>query len=902
MASDQESARDRCRLCGAACSEPTDESASEAAVNPDTDSEPDIDPDSEPEPEGPFCSSGCREVAAELGCPHGDDHIAEGHSVESGSNTAEAASTETTSAEHVRAFFRVDGMHSTLCESYLESIAERCEGVADAAASYVTETVQVDHDPDRVSAAELEDALSRTGYTAYRREEAAGGDDGGSVVSGGRSNDTSTTRRSREMRGMRKRRSEDVLEIRYIVGIVFGSFLLVPYVTVFYPVYLSRYTEYWLFAQYGETFASFDGMLFLPVFFVLTAAVLYLTGMPLLRGAYVSLKLRQPSTQLLAALTIVAAFCYGTLSFFEGRPEVYYDLTILVAATVMAAVFYEETVKRAALNRLTDLTVSQVDTARILESDGTTRAIPVADVAADDRLLVRAGERIPVDGRVAEGECTVDEAVVTGESLPISKAAGDEVIGGSVVTGDAAVVDVGDRTASSIERLTRTVWNLQSADHGVQRRADELAGIALPLVVVAAVVVGLAAVLLGSSGPAVASAVLLTVVVASPWALALATPCSIASSIRDALESGIVVFDESVFERLREVDCVVFDKTGTLTTGEMTVLEAEGPDELLRAAGTLERRAAHPAAAAIADAFADGIDEGGSDQTRADGGNEQARTDGGNERARTDGGIADEGPSETGDGPEEKSVKEFQRHATGVEGVVDGQRLVVGHPDFVRVAGCEFEADLERRIDDVRADGHLPVIVGRDGRAEGLVVVGDEPRAEWEDVVSALDARGVDVVVLTGDDESATARFRDQTGVSRVFSSVPPTGKTAAIRRLREDGCVAMVGDGTNDAPALAAADLGLSLGGGTALAADAADLAIVEDDLAAVERAFALARGARRRVMQNLGLALAYNAIVIPVALAGLLSPVVTTLALVLSAALIVGNSSRALLEEQFA
>ncbi|WP_440763547.1 heavy metal translocating P-type ATPase [Natronorubrum sp. DTA7] len=883
MASDQESARDRCRLCGTACSESTGESSSEPAVDQDPASESAVDPASESGADGPFCSSGCRQIAAELGRPDGDDRIVEGDSPESGSDTA-----ETTSEEHARTFFRIDGMHSTLCEFYLESIAEGCDGVANAAASYVTETVQVDHDPERVSAADLEDALSRTGYTAYRREEAAGEDDGSAVSEIG-GNDAGTTRRSREMRGLRKRRSEDVLEIRYIVGIVFGSFLLVPYVTVFYPVYLSRYTEYWLFAQYGETFASFDGMLFLPLFFVLTTAVLYLTGMPLLRGAYVSLKLREPSTQLLAASTIVAAFCYGTLSFLLGRPEVYYDLTILVAATVMAAVFSEETVKRTALNRLTDLTVSQVDTARVLEADGTSREIPVADVSADDRLLVRAGERIPVDGRVAEGECIVDEAVVTGESLPISKTAGDEVIGGSVVTGDAAVVDVGDRTASSIERLTRTVWNLQSADHGVQRRADELAGIALPLVAGAAVVVALAAFLLGSSTPAVASAVLLTVVVASPWALALATPCSIASSIRDALDAGIVVFDESFFERLREVDCVVFDKTGTLTTGEMTVLEAEGPDELLRAAGTLERRAAHPAAAAVAEAFADGSDAGG---------NERARTDGGNERTRADGGIADEGPSETG----AKSVREFQRHATGVEGVVDGQRLHVGHPDFVRGAGCEFEADLEHRIEDVRADGHLPVLVGRDGHAEGLVVVGDEPRSGWADVVSALDARGVDVVVLTGDDESATGRFRDHSGVSRVFSSVPPAGKTAAIRRLREDDCVAMVGDGTNDAPALAAADLGLSLGGGTALAADAADLAIAEDDLAAVERAFALARGARGRVVQNLGLALAYNAIAIPVALAGLLSPVVTTLALMLSAALIVGNSSRALLEEQFA
>ncbi|ELY48603.1 heavy metal translocating P-type ATPase, partial [Natronorubrum bangense] len=605
-----------------------------------------------------------------------------------------------------------------------------------------------------------------------------------------------------------------------------------------------------------------------------TGIVLYLTGMPLLRGAYVSLWLRRPSTHLFAALTIVAAFCYGTISFVVGDPQIYYDLTILVAATVMAAVFYEETVKRTALNRLTDLTVSQVGTARVLESDGRTRELSVEDVDATDRLLVRAGERIPVDGTLAEGECTVDEAVVTGESLPVSKSVGDEVVGGSVVTGNAAVVAVGTQTTSSIDQLTRTVWNLQSADHGVQRRADALAGMLLPLVVGVVIAVGLGAVLLGAGVMATTTAVLLAVIVASPWALGLATPCSIATSIRDALESGIVVFDESVFERLRAVDVVVFDKTGTLTTGEMTVLEADAPQELLAAAGVIERRGAHPAAAAIENAFADGLER---------------------DSTRTDGGVMNEGADDEREG----QIQAFERHATGVEGTIDGQRVLVGHPDLFHEQGWTFEDGLEQQVAAVRDDGHLPVIVGRDGHAAGIIVVGDEPREEWTQTVTALADNGIDVVVLTGDDDSATARFRTHPGIDHVFANVSPAGKTAAIRRLRADNCVAMVGDGTNDAPALAAADLGISLGGGTALAADAADLAIVEDDLTAVERAFELARGARRRVVQNLWLALVYNAIVIPVALAGLLSPVITTAALAASGLLIVGNASRSLLED---
>ncbi|ELY54031.1 heavy metal translocating P-type ATPase [Natronolimnohabitans innermongolicus] len=882
------SERDRsdecCRLCGSALDSAGAPDPAENAAGDDLEGVPATDTDGaataeESDAGGPFCSCGCREIAAALGAPAdapptGDDA---------------STSTEDDADALERTFFRVDGMHSALCEGYLESLAENCDGVADAAASYVTEAIRVDYDPERTSAAALEDALSRTGYTAYRREDAADEADGAGAVgdstTAAADSSASATARAREMRGMRKRRSEDVLEIRYVVGIVFGSFLLVPYLTVFYPVYLADYSSYWLLGLYEETFATFDGYLFLPLFFTLTGVVLYLAGMPLLRGAYISLKLRRPSTHLLAATTIVAAYAYGTLAFVAQRPDIYYDLTILVAATVMAAVFYEETIKRRALNRLTDLTVSQVGTARVLEEDGTTAEKPIEDVSSDDRLLVRAGERIPVDGTLAEGACTVDEAVVTGESLPVSKSAGDAVVGGSIVTGDAAVVDVADRTASSIEDLTRTVWNLQSVDHGVQRRADALAGTFVPLVAAAALLAGGGSVLLGATALETASVVLLALFVASPWALGLATPCSIASSVRDALESGIVVFDESVFERLRGVDVVVFDKTGTLTTGEMRVLEADAPDDVLRAAGALEQRASHPAAAAIADAYAkSGAADGDSSASSI--------------RPEPDGGVADDRSTEA---PSPRSIREFERHAMGASATVDGRRVLVGHPDLFRERGwtLEDEDSLDARIDEARATGRLPVLVGRDGRVEGVVIVGDEPRENWAETVSALSETGVEVVVLTGDDDAAARRFRAHSDVSRVFANASPAAKTAAVRRLGADNRVAMVGDGTNDAPALAAADLGISLGGGTALAADAADLAIVEDDLAAVERAFALARAARRRLVRNLRLALSYNAIVIPIALAGLLSPLLTTAALVISAAAIVGNSARPLLEE---
>ncbi|ELZ05110.1 heavy metal translocating P-type ATPase [Natrialba aegyptia] len=896
----------RCRLCGTALT----------PAESDSDEQP---THSNATATNTFCSTGCRQIDETLDEPTPGDEAGQpaAGSTPSIETADDSAATSADAPAPDRTFLRVDGMYAATCERYLESVAKSQDGVTDAAASYVTETIRIDHDPARSSAAELEAALTTTGYTAYRREEASSDDE------------TGGTRRSREMSGLRKRRTDDMLEVRYVIGIVFGSFLLIPYAALLYPTYLASVFDWRVLALYDEAFTGFGGLLFLPLFFTVTGAVLYLTGMPLLRGAYVSLKHRQPSTQLLASLTVVSAFCYGTIAFVSGRNDLYYDLTIIVAAIVMAALFYEATVKRQAMDRLTELTISQVDTARVFDSAGSetgsdpadptaaattaadpdtstqhTRTVPVTDLSAGDRVLVRAGERIPVDGELVASSCTVDEAVVTGESLPISKTPGDAVVGGSVVTGDAAIVAVGDRTDSSIDRLTRTVWNLQSAAHGIQRRADELAAIFLPIVLGAGALVGAWNVFHGNglASTTTVLAVLLTIMVASPWALGLATPYSIASSIREAMDHGIVVFDETVFERLREIDTVVFDKTGTLTTGEMTVLEADGSPALLRAAGRLERHASHPAAAAITAAFASNGGPGSSgspdapnavDDSASDGGTVDDSTRSRDERESTD---PTDRPDPT-DSAGDEFVREFTDHGNGVSGVVDGDRLLVGHPDLFGDRDWDLDPELAERASDAREAGNLPVVIGRNGRTEGLVVVGDEARDDWEETVTALSESGVSVVVLTGDEGRSADAFARHPGVDHVFTGVPPDGKTEAIRRLRTDDRVAMVGDGTNDAPALAAADLGLSLGGGTALASDAADLAIVDDDLTGVERAFALARAARRRVVRNLALALSYNAIVVPLALAGLLNPLFTAVAVGVSAGLIVLNSSRSLL-----
>ncbi|MFT4921776.1 MAG: cation transport ATPase, partial [Haloarculaceae archaeon] len=491
-----------------------------------------------------FCSPGCRNVHTTLAeteppatTEDGRTHIPD---------TADVSQRQP-DEDTTRAFVRVDGMHSATCETFLETRAEALDGVVDVEASYITETVRVDYDPDHTSRDAIADTLSTTGYAAVPREE-------DSVVPGGV--------RDEESRGL-----ETVLGYRYAIGVLFGSFLLLPYVVLLYPSHLSALLgpdALPLFSG-ADPFRGGSGLLVLPLFLALTGIVLFFTGMPLLRGAYVSLKTRQPTTELATSITVVAAILYSAIAVVVGRTDVYFDLTMVVTATVVAAMFYESLVKQRALDRLTDLTVSRIDEARRYEPDQPTEMVPVDNLESGERILVRQGERIPVDGVLTTGKCSVDESVVTGESRPVTKREGDELIGGSVVTDDAAVVTVTGGSTSRLDRLTTTVWNLQSAEHGDQRRANRLTAGVLPAVVAVALLVGIAQLVSGGAAVMALLDTLTVLLVATPWALGLAVPLSTATSIEAALRQDIVVFDETVFERLRAIDVVVFDKTGTLT-------------------------------------------------------------------------------------------------------------------------------------------------------------------------------------------------------------------------------------------------------------------------------------------------------------------------------------------------
>lgn len=803
--------------------------------------------DPRPDAERVFCSSGCASLAGTFG----------GHLDASGTATYPPAPPPQTSqaspdsSPPTTTFLHIDGIHNATCERFLESVASSLEGVTTAEASYVSEMIRIEHDPNRTTAEDLQTALSVLGYQAVDLPPDA-------------------TARSHHSRSPdhhpESPAAEGLLGYRYVAGVVFGTFLLLPYVIYLYPIHLAPYLGLDFLSLFsGPNTSVGEGLpLILPPFMVITGVVLFFTGAPLLRGALVSVKMRRPTTDLLVGLTVTSAFLFSVLAMVTGRLDVYFDLTVVVAAGVVAAMYYDALVKREAAHRLTDLTFAQVAEANRYSPDGTTTRIPRHELEPGDRVLVRQGDRVPVDGVLTEGSCMVDEAIVTGESLPRMKESGDQLLGGAVVTDGSAVLEVGASSTSRLGELTSTVWGIQSADHGIQRDADAVASRVIPVLGVVGVVVGAGALFLGATITHAVLATLLVVIAGCPWALGLATPLSAAAGVKAALERDIVVFDDTIFERLRSINTIVFDKTGTLTTGAMEVLDVDAPRDAVEAAAALERHSSHPIGTAIAEAFAPEV-------------------------AEADGGT----PPEAG-GDHAPTVTEFQTHAKGVTGTVDDTPVQVGHLELFTEADWTVADWIISRVHDAYNAGRLPIVVGRDGAAEGLVLLGDRPRSDWTDAVTQLADREIDIVVLTGDDEAATDFITQQPGVSHVFAGVPPEGKTAAIRALQQNGPVAMVGDGTNDAPALATADLGIALGSGTALASEAADIAIVDNILGTVSTAFDVAETVGRRVQQNNRLALVYNALVIPLAVVGSLNPLFAMGAVAVTAALITANANR--------
>ena len=535
---------------------------------------------------------------------------------------------------------------------------------------------------------------------------------------------------------------------------------------------------------------------------------------------------------------------------------------------LLAGRFYEARARGSAAEAMRKLAAAAAKDVCVLDADGEERRIPVGQLRREDIFVVRPGEKIAADGEVLSGESAVDRSMMTGESVPVEAAAGDTVVGGTIVLSGRLViraVEVGENT--QLAQLVALVGRAQAEKAAIQRLADRVSGVFVPLVLGAAALTLAGWLLAGAPAERAFSAGLAVLIIACPCALGLATPAALVAACGRGAQLGIFVKGHQALESSGLIDTVVLDKTGTVTSGQMTVTAlaaAPGtePAEVLRYAGAVEHASEHPIAAAIS-AAAISAEAGGAAPAQA-------------------------GPWPTVDG--------FQAlPGLGARGVVDGRRVVVGRERLLRDLGFAIPPGLAGQWAQWERSGRTAVLVGWDDQLRGALAVGDTVKPSAPAAVAGLRGLGLRPVLLTGDNEATARAVAAAVGIDDVIAGILPADKVAAIRDLQARGHrVAMVGDGVNDAPALAAADLGMAIGAGTDVAISAADLILLNPDLSVVPEAIALARAARKTIRRNLAWAFGYNVAAVPLAALGFLNPLIAAAAMTMSSVLVVANSLR--------
>lgn len=610
----------------------------------------------------------------------------------------------------------------------------------------------------------------------------------------------------------------------------------------------------------------------------LTTPVVVWCGRPFHAAAWTNLKHGVATMDTLVSLGTVAAFLwsvYALLLGSAGRPgmqhdfeltvgrdgapcHAYFEVAAGVTLFVLAGRYFERRSKRAAGAALrTLLTLGAKDVAVLHE--GSETRVPIERLAVGDEFVVRPGERIATDGIVVAGSSAVDASMLTGESVPVEVGEGDAVTGATVNAGGRLVVratGIGDDT--QLAQLARLVERAQSGKARVQRLADRVSGVFVPLVMGLAVATLAGWLAAGFTLTTALTAAVAVLIIACPCALGLATPTALLVGTGRAAQLGVLINGPEVLESTRKVDTIVLDKTGTVTTGKMTLVDAiaaTGTDRttLLRYAGALEDASEHPVARAIARGAA----------------------------------------AQLGALPAPADFTEV--NGKGVRGTVDGRAVVVGRESLLTECGIRLDAALSEAKNRAETAGKTAVAVGWDGLAQGILVVADTVKPSSAEAVRQFTSLGLTPVLLTGDNTAVAAHIADELGIAQVIADATPADKVAAVKRLQSEGkVVAMVGDGINDAAALAAADLGLAMGTGTDVAIQAADLTVMRGDLRAAVDAIRLSRRTLATIKTNLVWAFGYNLAAIPLAALGMLNPMFAGAAMAASSLLVVGNSLR--------
>ncbi len=591
--------------------------------------------------------------------------------------------------------------------------------------------------------------------------------------------------------------------------------------------------------------------------FAATVPVQFVAGWPFLKGAVQQARAGSAGMDTLITLGTLTAFAYSTFELFAGGP-LYFDTAALIIAFVVLGRYFEARATGKASEAISKLLEMGAKEACLLV-DGQEILVPVDQVQVGDLLLVRPGEKIPVDGEVIDGRAAVDESMLTGESVPIEKSVGDRVAGATVnIDGVLTLRATAVGADTALAQIVRLVEQAQGGKAPIQRLADRVSAVFVPTVVgVAAATFGGWA-LLAANPIAGMTAAVAVLIIACPCALGLATPTAIMVGTGRGAEMGILVKGGEVLEASKKIDTVVFDKTGTLTRAQMQLTDVipgkrQKTDLVLQIAAAVESGSEHPIGAAI--------------------------VAGARER-----------------GLQIPAATEFTSLAGhGVRAEVDGKPVLVGRRKLLDDHELVLPHHLAASAAELEEQGRTAVFVGRDGHVVGVLAVADTVKDDAVDVVRQLHAMGLQVAMITGDNSRTAAAIATQVGIDRVLAEVLPEDKVTEVRRLQDEGrAVAMVGDGVNDAPALVQADLGIAIGTGTDVAIEASDITLMSSRLDGVVRSIQLSRQTLHTIHQNLGWAFGYNTAAIPLAAFGLLNPVVAGAAMGLSSVSVVTNSLR--------
>jgi Cu+-exporting ATPase len=736
----------------------------------------------------------------------------------------------TTAPERVE--LPITGMTCASCANRIERRLNKLDGVT-ATVNYATEKARVEFDPGTVAPEQLVQAVEAAGYQAVLPStEPAGGPE---------------TVEQDETAPLRHR-------------LILAALLSVPAL---------------LLAMVPAL--QFDNFQWLSLNLV-TPVVLW-AAWPFHKAAWANLKHGAATMDTLVSVGTLAAWLWSLYALFigdagmndmrmafdlipnagEGADQIYLETAGIVTTFLLAGRYFEAKAKRragAALKALVELGAKDV---ALLDADATERQVPVEQLTVGDRFVVRPGEKVATDGVVEQGTSAVDMSMLTGESVPVEVSPGSDVAGATVNAGGRLVIratKVGADTA--LAQIARLVEDAQTGKAPVQRLADRISGIFVPVVIALSVATLAFWLANGESTTFAFTAAVAVLIIACPCALGLATPTALMVGTGRGAQLGLLIKGPQVLESTRRVDTVVLDKTGTVTTGKMTLVEvvvADGVerDQALRLVGALENASEHPIARAIAKAAA-------------------------------------------AEGAPPPAVEGFaNREGLGVEGVVDGHALIVGRPALLAEWALHLSPELDAARRAAEARGQTAIAAGWDGQATAVFVVADTVKDSSADAVASLKALGLRPVLLTGDNETTARAVAAEVGIDEVIAEVLPSDKADVVRRLQAEGrVVAMVGDGVNDAPALAQADLGLSIGTGTDVAIEASDLTLVSGDLRAAADAIHLSRATLRTIKQNLAWAFGYNVAAIPLAAIGLLNPVIASLAMVFSSISVVSNALR--------